>query len=73
MVPSGGIDGQLVGLAGLGDRMIDKIKELFHQYQDQIIRWYDGLEILYQYGVLFLLIVIGLFLVSYVILSRITK
>lgn len=57
----------------LGDKMIEKIKGLFHQYQDQILQWYDGLETLYQYGVLFLLIVIGFFLVSFLILSRITK
>jgi len=53
--------------------MIEKIKDLYHQYPDRIIQWYDGLEILYQYGVLFLLIVIGFFLISFIILSRITK
>jgi len=52
---------------------MEKIKDLCHQYLDQIIAWYDGLEQLYQYGVLFLLIVIGLFIVAYFILSRITK
>ena len=53
--------------------MIEKIKDLYHQYPARIMQWYDGLEILYQYGVLFLLIVIGLLLVSFIILSRITK
>ncbi len=53
--------------------MIEKIKGLFHQYLDQIMQWYDGLETLYQYGVLFLLIVIGFFLVSFFVLSRMTK
>ena len=52
---------------------MEKIKNLYHQYQDQIISWYDGLEQLYQFGVFFLLIVIGLFIVAFVILSRITK
>ena len=53
--------------------MIERIKDLFHQYPDRIIQWYDGLEILYQYGVLFLLIVIGILFISFIILSRITK
>lgn len=61
------------GLAPFGVGMIEKIKELCHQYPAQVIQWYDGLEILYQYGVLFLLIVIGFILVSFIILSRITK
>ena len=52
---------------------MEKIKDLYHQYLDQIIAWYNGLEQLYQYGVFFLLIVIGLFIVGYYILSRITK
>ena len=53
--------------------MIERIKDLFHQYPDRILQWYDGLEILYQYGVLFLLIVIGLLFISFILLSRITK
>jgi len=52
---------------------MEKIKDLYHQYLDQIIAWYNGLEQLYQYGVFFLLIVIGLFITACVILSRITK
>jgi len=52
---------------------MEKIKDLYHQYLDQIIAWYDGLEQLYQYGVFFLLIVIALFITAFVILSRITK
>jgi hypothetical protein len=53
--------------------MIERIKDLYHQYPERIIQWYDGLEILYQYGVLFLLIVIGFIILSFIILSRITK
>ena len=49
-----------MGLIGSGNKMIEKIKVLYHQYADRIIQWYDGLEILYQYGVLFLIIVAGL-------------
>jgi hypothetical protein len=52
---------------------MEKIKDLYHQYFDQIIAWYDGLEQLYQYGVFFLLIVIGLFIIAFFALSRITK
>ena len=52
---------------------MEKFKDLYHQYLDQIVAWYDGLEQLYQYGVFFLLIVICLFVVGYFILSRITK
>jgi|GEM_PF-452054 len=53
--------------------MMDTIKDLFHQHTERMIQWYDGLENLYQYGVLFLLIVIGLLIVSYVVLTKITK
>lgn len=52
---------------------MEKIKDLYHQYLDQIIAWYNGLEQLYQYGVFFLLIVICFFIAAYVLLSRITK
>jgi hypothetical protein len=52
---------------------MEKIKDLYHQYLDQIIAWYDDLEQMYQYGVFFLFIVIGLFIVLYFYLSRITK
>jgi hypothetical protein len=52
---------------------MEKIKGLYDEYLDQIIAWYDGLQEMYQYGVLFLLIVLGLFVMAYVILSRITK
>ncbi len=52
---------------------MEKIKNLYQQYSDRIIDWYDGLSQLHQYGVFFLLIVIGLFIAAYFILSRITK
>jgi hypothetical protein len=49
------------------------IKNLYHHYLDQGIAWYNGLEQLYQYGVFLLLVIIGLFIMSYFLLSRITK
>ena len=49
------------------------IKNLYHQYCNQSISWYNGLEQLYQYGVLLLLGIIGLFIMSYLFLSRITR
>jgi hypothetical protein len=52
---------------------MEKVKNLYHQYLDRIIDWYDGLEQLYQYGVLFMLFIIGLFIAAYIFLSRITK
>jgi len=53
--------------------LMEKIKDLYHQYLDQIIAWYNGLEVLYQYIVFFLLFVIGLFIIAFLFLSRITK
>ena len=67
------IDRVMNGFVCFGVRMIEKIKDLYNQYIAQILQWYDGLELLYQYGVLFLMIVIGLLLMSFIILSRITK
>jgi hypothetical protein len=52
---------------------MQRIKDLYQQNADQVMTWYDGLETFYQYGVLFLLIVIALLLVSFFMLSRITK
>lgn len=52
---------------------IKDLQDLCHQYFDRIMAWYDGLEKLYQYGVLYLLLLIGLFIVSWFVLSRITK
>ena len=52
---------------------MEKIKDLYHQYLYQIIAWYDGLEQMYQYGVFFLLIVVGFCIILYFVLSRVTK
>ncbi len=58
---------------GEEDNMIEKIKELYYHYSDQIITWYDGLEQLYQYGVFFLGLVAALLVVAFIMLSRITR
>ncbi len=52
---------------------MDKITDLYNQYWNQIIAWYNGLEQLYQYGVFFVLIVIGFLIFTFAILSRLTK
>jgi hypothetical protein len=52
---------------------MEKIRELYHGYWEQIMTWYNGLEQFYQYGVLFLIIVISCFIISGFVLSRNTK
>ncbi|HOG16268.1 MAG: hypothetical protein A4E73_00989 [Syntrophaceae bacterium PtaU1.Bin231] len=49
---------------------MENLKVLYHQYVDQFVVWYNGLEQLYQYGVLFLFMVIGFFLFAGLLLSR---
>ncbi len=53
--------------------VMGKIKDLCSQHLDQIIDWYGGLEAVYQYGVFYLFIVIGFFIIAGFILSRIIK
>ena len=48
--------------------VIDKIKDLYNLYWDQILAWFNGLEQLYQYGVFFLLFVIGFLILAFVFL-----
>ena len=52
---------------------MEKIQDLYHQYLDQIITWYDGLEVMYQYGLFYLLIAVGFLIIAWFVLSRITK
>ncbi len=52
---------------------MEKIKDLYFEYSDRIMTWYNGLEDVFQYGVIFLLLVAGFFIVGYFILSRISK
>ncbi len=49
---------------------MENMKDLYHQYLDQVMVWYSGLEQLYQYGVLFLFMVVGFFLFAGLFLSR---
>jgi hypothetical protein len=64
-------------LNDLWQQYLEKLDKLYHQYLDQylepIIAWYNGLEEMYKYGVLFLLIAGSLFVFAFFILSRITK
>ncbi len=53
--------------------MMENIKDQFIQYWDQIMAWYAGLSQTYQYGVMFLLVLVGLLVVSSFIISRVTK
>jgi hypothetical protein len=53
--------------------MMEKIKDLYYQYFDQVMAWYDGLELMYQYGVFMMLIGIGFIIVIFFIVSRIIK
>jgi len=52
---------------------MEKLKELFQTYSERIMDWYNGLEQLYQYGVFFLVIVVGLLIFTFFLLRRITK
>lgn len=49
------------------------IKNLYRQYLDQGIGWYNGLEQVYQYGVMFLFGAVCLIIMSYFMLSSATK
>jgi hypothetical protein len=53
--------------------MLEKIKDLYNEYLDQFMTWYDGLSQLGQYGFFFVAFVgIGL-AIAFFMLSRITK
>ncbi|HOD29838.1 MAG TPA: hypothetical protein PKH03_11560 [Syntrophales bacterium] len=52
---------------------MEKLKELAQAYAERIMDWYNGLEQLYQYGVFFLVIVVGLLIFSFFFLKRITR
>jgi len=53
--------------------MMETVKELYGLYFERIMAWYNGLEQLYQYGVFFLVIVVGLLIFTFFLLRRITK
>ncbi|MDX9820618.1 MAG: hypothetical protein RBT20_01690 [Syntrophales bacterium] len=50
--------------------MMETVKELYGQYFERIMAWYNGLEQLYQYGVLFLFMVVGFFVFAGLFMSR---
>lgn len=53
--------------------MVERLQELYAQYSEEVMIWYGALPELYQYGVVFLLIVCGLLMAAFFMLSRITK
>jgi len=52
---------------------MEKIKDLYFEYFDRIMTWYNGLDDVLQYGVIFLVLVVGFIIVAYIIMSRISK
>jgi hypothetical protein len=50
--------------------MMETMKELYGQYLERVMVWYNGLEQLYQYGVLFLFMVVGFFVFAGLFMSR---
>lgn len=52
---------------------MEKIKYWLQGHWDAIMVWYEGLEQLYQYGVLFLLIVAAILCFSFFSLRKITR
>ncbi len=55
------------------DGTMEKIKYWLQEHWAAIMAWYDGLEPLYQYGVLFLLIIAVILLFSFYSLRKVTR
>lgn len=53
--------------------MIEKIKNILIEYWDNIMVWYNSLTEVYQYGVLFIVIIAVLLICIFFLLSRISK
>lgn len=53
--------------------MLEKIKDLYNEYLEQFMNWYDGLSQLGQYGFFFVAFVVVGLIVAFYMLSRITK
>jgi len=53
--------------------IVDKLKDLYHKYHDQLMTWYRGLDDVGQFGVLAAAIVVIFFIFIVFILSRVTK
>ena len=52
---------------------MENIKYWFQEHWNEIMAWYEGLEPLYQYGVLFLPIIAAILCFSLFSLRRITR
>ena len=53
--------------------IIDKLKNLFHTYYEQLIVWYRGLDDVGQFGVMAAFIVIIFFIIVVFIMSRVAR
>jgi uncharacterized membrane protein len=53
--------------------MVDKIKDLFYDYYDQSVLWYEGLDEVSQYGVAGFGLIAAFAVFVFFMLRRITK
>ena len=53
--------------------MIDTVKNLYHQYYNLILEWYNGLDQILQYGVLILGGVLVFMIIVFFVMVKITK
>jgi uncharacterized membrane protein len=53
--------------------MVDKIKDFFFDYYDQLVVWYEGLDQVSQYGLAFFSLVAAFAVIVLFMLTRITK
>jgi hypothetical protein len=53
--------------------MIDRALDLYHQYYDQFITWYNALDFFTQVVVFAVAGVVALLIITFIHLSRITK
>jgi hypothetical protein len=53
--------------------MADNIKDLFFNYYDQLVLWYQGLDQVSQYGLAFLSLFAAFAVIVFFMLTRITK
>lgn len=52
---------------------MENIKYWFQEHWDAIMAWYDSLEQLYQYGVLFIVILVVLLFLMFFSLRKVTR
>ena len=53
--------------------MVDRVREIFEQYYDQFMTWYDGLETAMQYGVIVGIGFIVFLILILIFLHKITR